>query len=61
MVDEKTAVYISLGSQCKWNDWEFEAVYHGLKKLGVRVVWSLKNKKIPKVDDPDFFIHPWVP
>lgn len=58
----KSVVYLSLGSLCAWTQWEVDALYHGLKKLGVRVVWSIKKKEmIPNLEDPDFWISHWTP
>ena len=45
----------------KWTNWEVDALYFGLKPLGVKVVWSLKDLKIPKPDDPDFWVRDWIP
>jgi len=35
-------------------------MFDGLKKVGCRVIWSLKDKKLPN-EDPDFWVKPWVP
>ena len=35
-------------------------MYDGLKKVGCRVVWSLKGRKLPE-EDPNFWVSPWVP
>ena len=35
-------------------------MFEGLKKVGCRVIWSLKDKKLPR-EDPDFWVKPWVP
>ena len=39
--DNQDVVYISIGSEAKWRDWSVKTIYEGLKKLGVKVVWSL--------------------
>ena len=54
-------IYISLGSICKWKQWSIDALFHGLKKLGAKVVWSIRDFKTPDDNDPDFWIRPWVP
>lgn len=55
-------VYISIGSLCVWQQWSIDALYYGLKKLGCRVVWSIKKEfHLPVEDDPDFWVQPWVP
>ena len=54
-------IYISIGSICKWKQWSIDALFHGLKKLGAKVVWSIKDFKTPDDNDPDFWIRPWVP
>lgn len=57
-------MYVALGSYCILQKWSVEAIYNGLKKLGVRVVWSLKPncmEYLPVKDDPDFWISPWNP
>lgn len=55
-------VYISLGSMLFWEKWEVDAVYYGLKKLGCKVIWSIKTPElVPVQDDPDFWVSKWVP
>jgi len=55
-------VYVSLGSLCQWQKWSVDAIYNGLKKLGVKVIWSLKDAALlPTQNDPDFFVRPWQP
>ena len=55
-------VYLSLGSMCGWRKWEVDAFYYGCKKLGVRVIWSIRVKEmVPDLNDPDFWISAWVP
>ena len=59
--NNQAVVYVSLGSVCKWKQWSVDAIYNGLKKLGCKVIWSLKDFKTPNDEDPDFWIRPWVP
>jgi len=55
-------IYLSLGSVCSWVAWEVDVLYNGLKEMGYKVVWSMKNPEfLPVQDDPDFYISPWVP
>lgn len=37
-----------------------DALYHGLKKVGCRVIWSLKNFKLPE-ENPNFWVSTWIP
>lgn len=53
-------VYVSIGSVCKWQQWSVDAMYHGLKKVGCRIIWSLKDFELPE-ENPDFWTSPWVP
>ena len=39
-------VYLSLGTVCRWTEWEVKAFYDGLKDLNVRVVWTIKEKEL---------------
>jgi len=36
-------VYVSIGSECYWQQWSIDAIYKGLKQLGVKVVWSIRK------------------
>lgn len=55
-------VYVSLGSMCKWEKWEVEALYNGLKRHKCKVIWSMKVPELlPSQDDPDFWISSWIP
>ena len=57
-------VYVTTGSQVKLFDWQVRALYHGLKRTKLSVVWSLKEELqelLPNKDDPDFFISKWTP
>ena len=57
-------VYISIGSECKWKQWSIDVLYQGLKELGCKVIWSLKNPddmfKMPE-ENPNFWIRAWIP
>ena len=63
--NEDVAV-LSLGSVCKWQPWSINAVYKGLKNIGCRVVWSLRDEYLeileenPK-DNPKFYVSSWIP
>jgi len=58
----KDVVYLSIGSMCTWMKWEVDALFYGLKELGVRVIWSLKQPELlPDQNDPDFWVSSWVP
>merc|ERR1719436_1430105 len=57
-------VYVTTGSLAELMQWQVEAIYHGLKKAGCRVVWSLKEKQqawLPMKDDPHFYVSKWTP
>ena len=57
-------VYISIGSEVKWQQWSIDVMYEGLKKLkDTRVIWSLRNTgdlKKPEGNE-NFWISDWVP
>ena len=59
--EDKKVIYITLGTMCKWSRWEIDAIYDGLKKLGVRAVWSLRGIEFPYKEDSDFWTSNWVP
>ena len=62
MEPNQNVVYVSLGSVAIWQYWAIHAIYDGLKKVGCRVIWSLKDEfQIPQKDDPDFWVRPWIP
>jgi hypothetical protein len=42
-------------------EWSVKAIYYGLKKLGIKVVWSLRDFEIPEPNDPNFYVKPWIP
>mmetsp|Transcript_31949 Transcript_31949/g.57290 ORF Transcript_31949/g.57290 Transcript_31949/m.57290 type:complete len:505 (-) Transcript_31949:350-1864(-) len=57
-------VYVTTGSMAQLEQWQVEDIYHGLKKTGFHVVWSLKEKQqalLPVRDDPHFYISRWTP
>ena len=55
-------VYISIGTEAKWRDWSVKTIYEGLKKLGVKVVWSLQEGfEIPEPENPNFYVKAWMP
>ena len=62
--DNVPVVYISIGSECKWKQWSIDVLYQGLKELGCKVIWSLKNPddmfKMPE-ENPNFWIRAWIP
>jgi hypothetical protein len=46
--------------------WSIDAVYNGLKQVGCKVIWALKDDWYSKIDkgimkDPKFWIRPFVP
>ena len=53
--------YVSIGTMVSWNKWEVEALYEGLKKLKIKVIWSMKNPKMFEHEDKDFWVRSWVP
>lgn len=60
----ETVVYVSLGTVCQWQPWSVNAIHKGLKQLGCRVVWALKEEyqKMLEEDpskDPNFDIKGW--
>jgi len=60
--DKIDVVYVSIGSECRWSQWSIDAIYEGLKKLGVKVVWSIRKQdlNLPPAD-PNFWIREWLP
>lgn len=44
-------VYITLGSIVKLQPWSINAIYQGLKNVGCRVVWSLKDEALSMIED----------
>ena len=60
--NKQPVVYISIGSYCIYQQWSIDALYYGLKKLGCRVIWSLRKEyKLPVENDKDVWAMPWVP
>ena len=59
-------VYVTLGSICRWQKWSINAVYTGLKNIGCRVIWSLKDEWLEILDEnpagnPKFWLSSWCP
>lgn len=50
-----------MGSIITLHKWQIKELYEGMKKLGVAVVWSLKQGKIPQEEDDDFYVREWIP
>lgn len=62
--DVDGVVYVSTGTVVKLARWQVEAIFHGLKRAGCRVLWSLKEEAyefLPCRDDKSFFIDTWMP
>lgn len=36
-------------------------MYFGLKKVGCKVIWSLKNLKMPEDNNENFWVREWIP
>lgn len=63
---KENVVVLTLGSVCKWQPWSINAVYSGLKNIGCRVVWSLKDEWLSILDEnpkenPKFWVSSWIP
>ena len=74
---ERPILYISLGSQILWQEWECQAILQGIKKFNnsqsseqekVRVVWHINRKTCPvevsvllPTNDDTYFIADSVP
>ena len=66
LAKNEPVVYVSLGSMCQWQPWTVNAMYKGLKEVGCRVVWSIKDEFIQMCDedptkDPKFIVRAWMP
>jgi len=59
--DKVDVVYVSIGTEAIWRQWSVDVIFKGLKKLGVKVVWSLKDFQIPEPENPNFYVRPWIP
>lgn len=46
---------------CDTTQWEIDALYEGVKRLGYRVIWSLRGIEWNHKDDPDWWVSPWCP
>ena len=42
-------------------EWSVKAIFEGLKKLGVKVVCSLRDFEIPEPENPNFYVKAWMP
>lgn len=60
MEEGKDIVYVSLGTVCEYKEWDLNAIYYGLKRVGCKVIWSLKGNKLPE-ENPNFWVSEWVP
>jgi hypothetical protein len=60
-------VYISIGSIAFWQIWSIEAVYKGLKSIGCKVIWGLKEmfydqiQHLGMMKDDKFWVRPFLP
>jgi len=55
-------IYLSISTMCIWTQWTIDAFYHGLKKLGCKVIWSIRNQELlPKDMGSNFWVSAWVP
>ena len=62
LANKQPVVYISIGSYCIYQQWSIDALYHGLKRLNCRVIWSIKKEyKLPVENDENVWAMPWVP
>lgn len=42
--------------------WSVKAIYEGLKKLGIKVIWNLRGDfQIPEPENPNFYVKAWLP
>jgi hypothetical protein len=54
-------IYVTLGSECRWQEWSVKEIYLGLKAINCRVIWGLKPEfKLPEENDR-FWVRPWLP
>lgn len=59
--NKQDVVIITLGSECIYQPWYITTIYDGLKKLGCKVLWSLRGDfKLPE-ENKNFWISPWIP
>ena len=59
--DKQPVVLITIGSECKWQQWSVDAMHQGLKKIGCKVIWGLKGFKNPAEGDDNFRVMEWLP
>jgi len=60
----KPVVFISTGSLAELHPWQVKAFFEGVKRAGLRAVWSLRKHlhvHLPNAEDEDFWISPWLP
>jgi len=62
----KRVVVITTGSMSELHEWQIKALYHGAKKAGLRIVWSLKDHLQPLLPveakgDADVWADAWIP
>ena len=73
MEKNEDCVYISMGSECTWLEWEAKAFAEGIEKLdklhreknnrGVRAIVSFRTKEIkwPVENSERFWVSDWTP
>ena len=59
--DNQPVVVVTIGSEMMWQQWSVDTVHQGLKKVGCKVVWSLKGFDNPAKGDENFRVMPWIP
>ena len=57
----RPVLYVTIGSECKWQQWSVDEMYKGLKKTGYKVVWGLAGFNNPAEGDDDFWVSGWLP
>lgn len=59
--DNIPIAYITLGTECVWQQWAVTELYFGLKAVNCRVIWGLKPEfKLPE-ENADFVVKAWLP
>jgi UDP:flavonoid glycosyltransferase YjiC (YdhE family) len=59
--DKIPVFYITIGTECIWQQWSIKAIYDGLKDMNCRVVWGLKEPfKLPE-ENEKFWVRAWLP
>ena len=55
-------IYVSIGTEVQWKQWSVDTIYAGLKELGCKVVWSIRQTNIVLPEEnPNFWIRTWIP